>query len=119
LFPASFLSTKLYRPRGRASLVSRARLTERLRQGLAGPLTLVSAPPGYGKTTLVSETVTALSQPVAWLSLDESDSDPVRFGTYFVAALQTLRPGIGESVLALFHSPQPPPLETALAQLIN
>ena len=106
-------------PRGRVSLVSRNRLTERLRRGLAGPLTLVSAPPGYGKTTLVSESVSAIQQPVAWLSLDEGDSDPVRFGTYVVAALQTLQPGLGEEALALFHSPQPPPLETALAPLIN
>jgi LuxR family maltose regulon positive regulatory protein len=116
---ASLLSTKLYIPRGRASLVSRNRLTERLRQGLTGPLTLVSAPPGYGKTTLVSESVNGIHQPVAWLSLDEGDSDPVRFGTYFVAALQTLCPGLGEEALALFQSPQPPPLETALAPLIN
>ena len=113
------LTTKLFIPRSRASLVPRTRLVERLHQGLTGPLTLVSAPPGYGKTTLVSESLRSLNQPVAWLSLDPGDSDPARFGMYFVAALQTLRRGLGENALALFRTPQPPPLEVVLSEVIN
>ena len=86
------LQTKLYIPPIRPELVSRPRLIERLNAGLpAGrKLTLVSAPAGFGKTTLVSEWVARCERPAAWLSLDEGDNDPTRFLTYLVAALQTL-----------------------------
>ena len=84
---------------------------ERLNDGLAAGnrLTLVSAPAGFGKTTLVGEWVAGCGRPVAWLSLDAGDSDPSRFLTYLIAALQTVAPGIGGGVLAVLQSPQPPP----------
>ena len=73
------LSTKLYVPPPRPELVSRPRLLERLKTGLQSKLTLVSAPAGYGKTTLVSEGVRSSQMPVGWLTLDEGDNDPTRF----------------------------------------
>jgi LuxR family maltose regulon positive regulatory protein len=88
-------------------------------------LTLVSAPAGYGKTTLLSEWIhqngDQLSPPlpVAWLSLDEADNDPTRFLTYLVGAAQLIVPQVGESLLDMLHSPQPPPNETILVSLIN
>ncbi len=81
------LRSKLHIPPVHRSLVNRERLVEHLDQGLAGKLTLVSAPAGYGKTTLLSEWANRCRLPVAWLSLDEADNDPARFITYFKAAL--------------------------------
>ena len=84
------LTTKLYIPPPRPKAVLRPRLIERLNEGLQRKLTLISAPAGFGKTTLVSEWVAGCGRPVAWLSLDEGDNDPARFLTYLVAALQTI-----------------------------
>ncbi len=81
------LKTKLLIPPIHRALVNRERLVEQLDQGLAGKLTLVSAPAGYGKTTLLSEWATHCRMPVAWLSLDAGDNDPARFITYFRVAL--------------------------------
>ena len=119
--PAPILATKLYIPPSRRSVVLRPRLVERLNEGLAAGnrLTLVSAPAGFGKTTLVSEWVAGCGRPAAWLSLDAGDSDPSRFLTYLIAALQTVAAGIGNGVLALLQSPQPPPLESTLTALLN
>jgi LuxR family maltose regulon positive regulatory protein len=118
---APILATKLYIPPSRRSVVLRARLVERLNEGLAAghKLTLVSAPAGFGKTTLVSEWVAGCGRPGAWLSLDQADSDPSRFLTYLIAALQTAAPGIGDGVLTMLQSPQPPPLESTLTALLN
>jgi LuxR family maltose regulon positive regulatory protein len=113
------LTTKLYIPPVRPELVSRPRLIERLNAGLDRKLTLVSAPAGFGKTTLLSEWAAAGERPVAWLSLDEGDNDLVRFLAYFVAGLQTNEGGIGETALAMHQSSQPPPLESILTTLIN
>ena len=87
--------------------------------GLHRKLTLISAPAGFGKTTLVSEWIAAGVRPVAWLSLEEGDSDPGRFLTYLVAALQTIVENIGEEILGVLHSPQPPPTESILTALLN
>lgn len=97
------------------------RLNESLRQdhGFARKVTLISAPAGFGKTTLVSEWVAACRRPAAWLSLDEGDSDPRRFLAYLVAALQTIVPDMGEGVLAMLQSPQPAPMESILTTLLN
>lgn len=100
-------------------MVVRPRLVERLNDGLRRRLSLVSAPAGFGKTTLVSEWVAGCGRHVAWLSLDEGDGDPTRFLTYVVAALRTAAPGIGEGVLGALRSPQPPPTETLLTALLN
>jgi LuxR family transcriptional regulator, maltose regulon positive regulatory protein len=89
------LETKLFIPRPRPGLVSRPRLMERLNQASAGKLTLVSAPAGFGKTTLLAEwlaSAEAGTQPAAWLALDQSDNEPALFWAYVIAALQTVRP---------------------------
>jgi LuxR family maltose regulon positive regulatory protein len=117
--PNPLLVTKLYIPPTRSDLVSRQRLTERLNKGLQRKLTLVSAPAGFGKTTLLSEWVASCGRPAAWLTLDEGHNDLVRFLTYFIAALQTIEPTIGDGVLSLLQSPQPPPTESMLTALIN
>ena len=115
------LATKLYIPLPRSKTVLRRRLFERLNEGLdeSCKLTLVSAPAGFGKTTLVSEWVAVCGRPVAWLSLDEGDNDPSRFLTYLVAALQTIMVNIGAGVLGAIQSPQPPSPESILTALIN
>jgi LuxR family maltose regulon positive regulatory protein len=119
--PAPILATKLYIPPSRRRVVLRPRLVERLNEGLAAgnKLTLVSAPAGFGKTTLIGEWVAGCGRPAAWLSLDEADSDPSRFLTYFIAALQTVAPGIGEGILTVLQSPEHPPLESTLTAMLN
>ena len=119
------LATKLYIPPPRPKAVPRPRLIERLNEGLhqkAGfgrKLTLISAPAGFGKTTLVSEWVSHCQQPIAWLSLDEGDNDPIRFLAYLVTALQTIVATLGAGGLAALQSPQPPPIEAILTALLN
>ncbi len=124
--PDSLLKTKLYAPQKRPNLVPRSHLIDRLNQGLqlGHKLFLVSAPAGFGKTTLVSEWSQAVAEAgapcdIAWLSLDEADNDPTRFLAYFVAALQTIVPNLGEGVLAGLQSPKPPPIESMLTSLLN
>jgi LuxR family maltose regulon positive regulatory protein len=118
---APILATKLYVPPSRSGIVPRPHLIERLDDGLAkgASLTLVSAPAGFGKTTLVSEWIASCGRPVAWLSLDEGDSDPVRFISYLIAALQTIKSGIGESLLTALQAHQPPSNEVILTTLLN
>lgn len=113
------LATKLYIPPLRPNVVLRPRLIERLNAGLHRKLTLISAPAGFGKTTLLSEWTLGLGRSVAWLSLDEGDNDPARFLTYLVTALQTIAANIGKGVLGLLQSPQPPPPEALLTALLN
>jgi LuxR family maltose regulon positive regulatory protein len=117
--PAQLLKTKLYIPAARPGGVIRLRLIECLNIGLHRTLTLISAPAGFGKTALVSEWITRCELPAAWLSLNEEDSDPQRFLTYFIAALQTLQAGLGQDILTALHAPQPPPTETLLTALLN
>ncbi|HMR97767.1 MAG TPA: LuxR C-terminal-related transcriptional regulator [Anaerolineales bacterium] len=123
------LTTKLFIPQHRLSSVSRPHLIERLNEGLAmaGRLSLISAPAGFGKTTVVGEWIANCGRPVAWLSLDEGDNDPARFTTYLIKALQTLalsqakesKAGIGEGLLVALQSPQPLQIETILTTLLN
>lgn len=113
------LTTKLYIPPPRPKAVRRPRLIERLNEGLHRKLTLISAPAGFGKTTLISEWVAACERSVAWLSLDEGDNDPTRFLIYLVAALQTIAPPIGAGMLGVLQAPQPPPTESILTTLLN
>jgi len=87
LMPTPILATKLYIPPLRPNVVSRPHLIERLNEGLHRKLTLISAPAGFGKTTLVSQWFAGGLLPVAWLSLDEGENDPARFLTYLVAAV--------------------------------
>jgi len=132
------LMTKLDIPPARPDVVARPRLIEQLNVGLRRKLTLVSAPAGFGKTTLLSEWIHSSLLPTpcfAWLSLDEDDNDPIRFLSYLVAALQTLalkcspnmsrgqvegiEADIATGVLGALQSPQPPPVEDILTVLIN
>ena len=113
------LQTKLYVPPVRPELVPRPQLVERLNVGPGQKLTLVSAPAGFGKTTLVAEWLRGVERPVAWLSLDEEDNDPIRFFTYLLAALQAIDPDIGQAAQVMLQSPQPPPPEALLTSLIN
>ncbi|MEX2598158.1 MAG: helix-turn-helix transcriptional regulator, partial [Dehalococcoidia bacterium] len=102
--------------------MARPRLIERLDQGMERKLTLVSAPAGFGKTTLLAEWAgrrAAGQRPAAWLSLDESDNVPAVFWAYLLTALQRALPEVGESALAAIRSPQPPPVEQVLVGLIN
>ena len=120
--PTPILATKLYMSQVRAELVPRPRLLTRLEAGLAGPLTLLAAPAGFGKTTLLGEWLSHQehsNRQVAWLALDAGDSDPLRFLRYLIAALQTIDLTLGRNVLALVASGQAPPLETLLPLLLN
>ncbi len=117
--PHPLLATKLHVPRPRTRLVPRAHLVERLQQGMARQLTLVSAPAGFGKTTLLAQWLAENGLPVAWLSLEAEDNDPTRFLAYLIAALQTLDAQLGTTTLALLSTPQPPSPEVVLAVLIS
>jgi LuxR family maltose regulon positive regulatory protein len=115
------LETKFHVPTRRSGLVTRSRLSDRLSSGGESALTLVSAPAGFGKTTLLTEWLAAGAaeeRAVAWLSLDERDNDPALFWAYLVAALQTVAPEVGASALSLLQSPESP-MEVALATLLN
>jgi LuxR family transcriptional regulator, maltose regulon positive regulatory protein len=117
--PTPILATKLYLPQLRSHVVSRPRLITRLNEGLQGKLTLISAPAGFGKTTLVSQWLAGCGRPAAWLSLDAWENDPARFLTYLIAALQTLEATIGAGVVNVLQSPQPPSTESILTTLLN
>jgi len=113
------LTTKLYIPPVRPELVPRPRLIERLNAGLHRKLTLISAPAGFGKTTLVNVWLRSTDQPFAWIFLDEGDNDLIRFLNYLVAAFRQVDDGIGRAVQHLLEAPQLPPVEALLTELIN
>ncbi|HEY2576162.1 MAG TPA: hypothetical protein VGI74_07620 [Streptosporangiaceae bacterium] len=123
--PAALLETKFYVPRSRRALVPRPRLSERLDRAAASKLLLVSAPAGFGKTTLLTEWLAAGpaapgdERLVAWLSLDRADNDPVSFWAYLIAALRAAASGVGASALALLDASAPPAIETVLTVLLN
>jgi LuxR family transcriptional regulator, maltose regulon positive regulatory protein len=144
--PAQLLTTKLYVPSARSNLVPRRHLIDRLHAGLAGKLTLIAAPAGFGKTTLVSAWLTKLRieneelrQPgrdddsqfsnaqrapdsqfkVAWVALDKGDNDPIRFWSYVIAALDLVQAGVFSGALGQLQSPQPPPIKDILTTLLN
>lgn len=116
---APLLTTKLYIPRVRSKLVPRLRLTARLNEATEGSFTLISAPPGFGKTTLLAEWIPSGERCVIWDSLDAGDNDPARFWSYVIAALQMLNVRLGENVQALLQSPQMPSTEFLLKLLLN
>lgn len=119
----TLLRTKLFTPPLRSNLVPRPQLIDRMNDGRQGKLTLISAPAGFGKTTLTLTWLQQMDWPAAWLSLDEGDNDPLRFLSYGITALQSiLKPSEGdfaENVLAQLQIAQPPPLQSLLTQLIN
>ena len=123
VIPMAVLETKLYVPRPRDGWVTRARLVERLDRGAGSKLVLVSAPAGFGKTTLLTEWLAASSRSgkgsAAWLSLDAGDNDPAHFWTYVIAGLRTLVPTMGGTALDLLQAPQALPVEAVLTTLLN
>jgi LuxR family maltose regulon positive regulatory protein len=115
----SIVRTKLHHPPPRRDEVVRARLVEHLTSGTRGPLTLVAAPAGFGKTTLVSTWRAGCPAPVAWLALESGDSDLARFLRYVVAALRTIHADLGAGLLATLRSLQRPAADSLMALLIN
>ncbi|MFK7846696.1 MAG: hypothetical protein AB8G77_15450 [Rhodothermales bacterium] len=116
------LETKLFIPKPRPELISRQRLVDQLRQGIERKFTLVSAPAGFGKTTLLAASFapeTSINQTTGWVSLDAKDNNPSLFWAYVIAALQTIKKDIGETLTPLLFSPQPPPIESILTLLSN
>ena len=113
------LATKLYIPPPRPKAVARPRLIQQLHAGVQRKLSLLSAPAGFGKTSVLAEWIAQSDRPTAWLALDSSDSDLGRFLSYLVAAIQTIAPTIGTGLLTTLQAPQPPPLEVLLTILLN
>jgi LuxR family maltose regulon positive regulatory protein len=113
------IRTKLRPPFTRLELVPRPRLQARIADGLCRPLTLVTAPAGFGKTTLVASSVADSGMPVAWLSLDKNDNEGERFLRYLIAALQQADDAIGSEAAQLLAAAQPVPPEAVLTNLIN
>jgi LuxR family maltose regulon positive regulatory protein len=121
----SLLASKIHIPPLRSNLVTRPHLIQRLNDGITQNhrLILISAPAGYGKSTLLSEWVSQINLPVAWLSLEKVENNPVRFWGYFAAALSTLplmrQAGITEMFLEALQTPQPSPMDVLLTDLMN
>ena len=118
-FSFPLLKTKLYIPTAPNSKVIRSHLIERLGEVETKALTIVSAPAGFGKTTLLAEWIGQTPLPVAWLSLDKGDNDPYRFLVYLIAALESIHEGIGAEAQQIMESPQPVPPHIVLASLLN
>ena len=121
-YKQTLLATKLFIPPPAPTLVARPRLIAQITASVRRALTLVTAPAGWGKTTLLSAWYADSSSSgytVAWVSLDAGDNDPTRFWTYVMTALNTLHPEVGKTTLALLHLPQPPSMESVLTTLLN
>jgi LuxR family maltose regulon positive regulatory protein len=117
--PDVLLATKLHVPQPRAGVLTRPRLLDRLARGMAQELTLVCAPAGFGKTSLLGDWARRARRPVAWLSLDAGDNDPVRFWRYVAAALDGAGAAVAERLVPLLRGPQPASLEAVVTALIN
>lgn len=115
---SQLLDTKLHMPRVRPRLVERPRLLERLDRSLDARLGLVSAPAGFGKSTLIASWLAAAQRRAAWLSIDQADNEPAVFWTYLIRALRSIVPEVGEGSLPLLD-PSQPRVDAALARLIN
>ena len=118
-YPTPIIQTKLYKPPIQTDFIPRPQLLEQLDGWQQRPLTLVSAPAGYGKSTLVSSWIESLDDPAAWLSLDENDNDLELFLTYFLACVQTSFPNAVDETLALIGSAELPPLRVLSNSLVN
>ncbi|MDJ0623707.1 MAG: LuxR C-terminal-related transcriptional regulator [Desulfocapsaceae bacterium] len=112
------LATKLYLPQPGPNLVERSLLLERLESGLQSKLTLVSAPAGFGKTTLLAQWISQHKNRTAWLSLDKTDSDPIIFVQYLIASLRSIVPDLGREAMGSLHS-DPLPVDLIFTSLVN
>ena len=117
--PMALMQAKLYRPRNRSDLISRARLLDRLNAGLSGNVTLVSAPAGFGKTTLLAQWLQTIDRPTAWLSLDEHDNEPRVFVQSLTAALQSAFSEAFQATASLLEAPQFPSVDHVVTLFIN
>jgi LuxR family maltose regulon positive regulatory protein len=113
------LATRMLMPRSPARVVSRMHVWHRLQRGLEHPLTLLTAPPGFGKTTSLAAWVRQVETPVAWVSLDDSDNDPGQFWAYVLSALEQASSGVSGDALTMLRSIQAPPLPIVLRALMN
>ena len=113
------MATKLFIPPIQPTSVSRPRLLEQLNEGMRCKLMLISASAGFGKTALISDWIHQNKSPVAWFSIDKGDNDPVHFLTYIITVLQNIEANIGKTALKLLRSPQLPPIQSILIDLIN
>ncbi len=113
------LTTKFYVPQHQSNLIRRSHLMERLSEAIDRKLTLISAPAGFGKTTLLSEWVHQANAKVAWISLDKGDGDPVSFMNYFFAALKKIELNISETTFSWMQFAEQPPIESILMNLIK
>lgn len=113
------LATKLFIPKLRSAIINRNRLTDRLNDGLQNKLTLICAPAGFGKTTLLIDWISKNNWPVAWVSLDQTESDPLCFIKYLTGALQTIEKNIGESTQSMLEAPGDFHIEPIIMNLIN
>lgn len=113
------LKTKLHIPAARPEWIPRDHLIQKLNDGLASQISLLSAPAGYGKTTLLSLWLNQLTEPAAWLTLDEGDNDPVLFMSYFITMLENISSHLGVGLSSSFQNPQPVEFEPLVGELIN
>jgi LuxR family maltose regulon positive regulatory protein len=115
------INTKLNIPKLRSGIVSRENLLARLSEGISTKLTLISASTGYGKTTLVLDWLghSGSGYPAAWVSLDESENDPIQFLLYVIAALEKIQEDVGQDVRAILQGSQEIQIQTILSVLIN
>jgi LuxR family transcriptional regulator, maltose regulon positive regulatory protein len=115
----TLLATKLYIPVARSDRAPRPRLLEQLNAGISEKLTLISAPAGFGKSSLARDWVLGLNKPVAWLSLDAGDNNLARFFSYLIAALQQIEPSIGHTIQSVPDSPEAPTIHALVTTLLN
>ncbi len=115
----NILRTKLFIPVVRKGAINRPHLITRLNRGIHGALTLISAPAGFGKTTLLADWAAQFSSTVGWVSLEVDDNDPVRFMTYLIMGLKSIKPDIGELSLGMLAAQQISTLQTAIVPLLN
>ena len=118
-YPMALIQTKLYGPRKRNDLIARTRLLERLNAGLSGNVTLVSAPAGFGKTTLIAQWIQSINRPTAWLSLDEHDNELRVFVRSLTATLQSAFPEAFYGMASLLEAPRFPSVEHVVSLFIN
>ncbi len=115
----TILKTKLFMPPLREGMISRLRLIEQINNGIKKKVVFVSAPAGFGKSSLMVEWVAQTKMPVAWVSLDKSENDPINFLSYLVSGVQSIYQNLGDTILGSLKSPISPSIENLLNAWIN